>query len=177
MLVAVFIACESKKQDDSATIAKEINDAVLDDRDDEKDADFIVNTIAANYGEVKMAQLALTRSTDTGVKKMATMLENDHNKIIKDLKGYAAKNGITIPLEETDEQKKDITKLAEESDATKFNEKWCDMVEGKHEKTINKFESRLNKTEDLELKNWITATLPALRNHQVMLKNYEERVK
>ncbi|MBL8000151.1 MAG: alkaline phosphatase family protein, partial [Candidatus Kapabacteria bacterium] len=46
------------------------------------------------YGEVKMAQLALTRSTDTGVKKMATMLENDHNKIIKDLKGYAAKNGI-----------------------------------------------------------------------------------
>jgi putative membrane protein len=177
MLVVLFAACVSKKQEDSAEIAKETNDAALDDRDDEKDADFIVNTIAANYCEVKLAQLALGWSNDTGVKEMATMLETDHNRIIIELKGYAAKNGITIPLEETDEQKKDITNLAEESDANKFDEKWCDLLQNKHEKTINKFESRLNKTEDLELKNWITATLPTLRNHQEMLEKHGERLK
>src|SRR5688572_3975347 len=144
MLVLLFTACGSKKQEDSAEIAKETNDAALDDRDDEKDADFIVNTIAANYCEVKLAQLALKRSQDASVKELATMLEADHSQIITDLKGYAAKNGITIPLEETDEQKKDINDLAAESDANKFDEKWCDMLEDKHEKTINKFESRLN---------------------------------
>jgi len=177
LLLILVTACEPKKPQESVDIAKESNDAVLDDRDEEKDADFIVNTIAANYYEVNLAKLALTRSNDTGVKEMATMLQTDHNRIINELKGYAAKNGITVPLEETDEQKKDISNLAEESDANKFDEKWCSMLQDKHEKTINKFESRLNKTEDLELKNWITETLPGLRSHQEMLEKHEERLK
>lgn len=177
MMVVLFMACGSKKQEDSAEIAKESNDAVLEDRDEEKDADFIVNTIAGNYCEVKLAQLAQTRSKDAGVKEIATMLEADHNKIITQLKGYAAENGISVPLEETDEQKKEINDLASESDPDKFDEKWCDMLEDNHKKTINKFESRLNKTEDLELKNWITATLPSLQGHLDMLKKREESIK
>jgi putative membrane protein len=177
LMLILVIACEPKKSDESVDIAKESNDAVLDNRDDEKDADFIVNTIAANYYEVKLAKLAMTRSSDTGVKEMATMLETDHNRIINELKGYAAKNGITVPLEETEEQKNDINDLAAESDTNKFDEKWCDMLQDKHEATVNNFESRLNKTEDVELKNWITATLPALRSHLEMLEKHEERLK
>lgn len=177
LLLILVTACEPKKEEDSAEIAKESNDAVLDNRDDEKDADFIVNTLAANYYEVKLTQLAMTRSGDTGVKDMAAMLETDHNKIITELKGYAAKNGITIPLEETEEQKKDINTLASESDTNKFDEKWCEMLQDKHEATVSNFESRLNKTEDLELKNWINATLPSLKSHLEMLEKHEERIK
>src|SRR6478735_11605455 len=154
LILLLAVACGSKKQEDSAEIAKEANDEAIDDRDEEKDADFIVNTIAGNYCEVKLAQLALTRSNDAGVKEMAKKLEADHTKIITDLKGYAAQNGISIPLEETESDKKDVNDLASESDPNKFDEKWCSMLKNKHEKTINKFESRLNKTEDLNLKNW-----------------------
>jgi putative membrane protein len=177
-LVVLFMACEPKKQEeDSAEIAKESNDAALEDRDDEKDADFIVNTIAANYCEVKLAQLAKNRSKDAGVKEIANMLETDHNKVINQLKGYAAKNGISVPLEETEEHKKDINDLASESDPDKFDEKWCDILEDNHEKTIDKFEKRLNRTEDLELKNWITETLPSLKSHLDMLKKREDAIK
>lgn len=177
ILILFFaVACGSKKQEDSAEIAKEANDEAIEDRDEEKDADFIVNTIASNYCEVKLAQLALTRSNDPGVKKLAKGLEADHSKIITELKGYAAKNGISVPLEETESDKKDINDLASESDANKFDEKWCTMLKNKHEKTINKFESRLNKTEDLELKNWINETLPTINGHLDMLNQHEDRL-
>jgi len=171
-------ACDSsKKGKDSAETAKEENDHALDNRDDEKDADFIVETVAGNYAEIKLAQLALNRSADAGVKQMATKLESDHTKILNDLKAYADKNGIALPTSETDEAKKDIDKLIEEKEVNDFDEKWCDALEDKHEKTINKFESRLDKTEDVELKNWISATLPALRAHLDMLKKHEDRLK
>lgn len=178
MLVALFVGCGPKRNedDDSVEIAKESNDAAIEDRDEEKDADFIVNTIAANYCEVKLAQLAKNRSKDAGVKEIANMLETDHAKIINQLKAYAAENGISVPLEETEEQKKDINDLASESDPDKFDEKWCDMLQDKHEKTIDKFEKRLNKTEDLELKNWITETLPSLKNHLAMIKKREDSI-
>jgi putative membrane protein len=174
LFIVCMAACQpSKKQDDSTEIAKEVNDSTFSDRDDEKDADFIVNTVAGNYAEIKLAQLALNRSSDVKVKEMATKLEADHTKILNELKAYANKHGITVPMEETDDAMKDISSLSEK-DAKDFDEKWCEILEDKHEETINKFESRIDKTEDVELKNWISSTLPGLKGHLDMIKQHEE---
>ncbi|MBA4056260.1 MAG: hypothetical protein C0490_16210 [Marivirga sp.] len=175
LLIAFISACQPKKQEDSADVAKEANDSTFADRDDEKDADFVVNTVAANYAEIKLAQLALNKSDDAKVKELATKLEADHTKILNELKEYANKRGIAVPMEETNEATKDITDLSEK-DAKDFDEKWCEVLEDKHEKTINKFESRIDKTEDVELKNWISATLPDLKSHLEMIKQHEEAV-
>jgi len=169
-LLLLVIACEPNKPKESVEIAKDSNDAVLEDRDEEKDADFIVNVMASNYADVKLAQLALDRSANDGVKMTATMLKADHDKSITELKAYAAKNGITVPLEETDDAKKEYRNLAEEKELDDFNEKWCDKLADNHEDAIKYFERRLDKTEDAELKNWITATLPGLRSHLEMLR-------
>jgi putative membrane protein len=97
--------------------------------------------------------------------------------VITELKGYAAKNGITVPLEESDDAKKDFNKLADEKELADFDEKWCDQVADKHEKAINYFERRLDKTEDPELKSWISSTLPGLKNHLQLLRANEEGLK
>jgi len=175
LLVVFAAACEPKKQEDSAEVAKSVNDATFEDRDEEKDADFVVNAIANNYAEIKLSELALSRSTDTGVKEIATMLQADHTKVLNELKAYAEKRGIAVPEAETDEALKERNSLAEK-EAKDFDEKWCDMLEDNHKKTINKFETRINKTEDMELKNWISATLPGLRGHLEMIKKHEDRV-
>jgi putative membrane protein len=104
------------------------------------------------------------------------MIETDHNRIINELKNYASKNGFAVPTEETREDKDDINKLAEINDANEFDEKWCKMLKNKHESTINKFETRLDNTEDLELKNWITSTLPTLQRHLDEVSQNKERV-
>lgn len=174
-MLIVAVACGTKKQEDSTEVAKEANDEVLTDRDDEKDADFVVNTLASNYAEVKLAQLALNKSNDESIKDMARMLETDHNRAISELRAYADKNGISVPTEETADDKEDIRDLAEENKLDKFNEKWCDELVDRHQKTINKFEARLNRSEDMELKNWVTATLPTLKSHLEMLEQHDDK--
>ncbi len=176
-LLILVVACESNKPKESVAIAKDANDDVIDDRDEEKDADFIVNVMAGNYADVNMAQLALTRSTNAEVKKTATLLKAHHEKAITELKGYAAKNGISVPLEESDDAKKEYNNLADEKELNDFDEKWVDQVADKHEKAINYFERRLDKTEDPELKNWISSTLPGLRSHLELLRANEEGLK
>jgi putative membrane protein len=172
VLIFAMTACDTKK-DDSAEIAEEQNEEKIEDRDLEKDADFVVNTVASNYAEIKLAQLAKDKATDAKVKEMANMLEKDHSRILDELKAYANKHGISVPLEETTEEAKDYNNLAEKTGGD-FDEKWCETLEDKHEKSINKFEARLDKTEDPELKDWITATLPGLRTHLEMLKERDD---
>lgn len=178
MAIALFTACQPAKNqnDDTVEVAKDQNDEALDNRDEEKDADFIVNAVAANLAEIKLAQLALTKSTDVGVKKMAAMLEIDHTKVLKELQGYATKKGISIPVAETNDATEDRNDLAEK-DGKEFNEKWCSLLKDKHEKTINMFEKRIDKTEDMELKDWVATTLPGLKKHLEMLEEHEDRTK
>lgn len=178
VLIVCVTACGPKKmqEEDSAEVAKEANDSTLTDRDEEKDADFVVNTVASNYAEIKLAQLARNKSADTKVKELATKIEEDHTKILNELKSYADKHGIVVPMEETEDATTEMNNLAEK-DAGDFDEKWCEMLEDNHQETINKFESRIDKTEDVELKNWISSTLPALKGHQEMLKQHEESMK
>jgi len=176
-LLVLVTACEPNKPKENVEVAKDVNDAVLDDRDKEKDADFIVNAVAGNYAEIKLAELALSRSANADVKKTATKLIAHHTQILTELKGYAALNGITVPVEETDEAKKDYNNLAEEKELNDFDEKWCDKLADNHDETINSFERTLNKTEDAELKNWITSTLPGLRSHVKLLRDNEIALK
>lgn len=174
----VFVtACEtSKKTDDSVEQAKEINDAVLQDRGDEKDADFVVNTMAASYAEVEIARLAINRSADNEVISIAKKLEADHTEILGALKSYAVTKEIEIPLAETDEQKQERNKLAEK-DAANFDEELCEVWMEDHKEAVNDFEKRIEKTEDPELKSWISNTLPTLKSNVEMLKSHDDKKK
>jgi putative membrane protein len=172
VLVLLVAACGPKRED-STEVAEEQNEEKFEDRDLEKDADFVVNTVASNHEEIKLAKLAKEKATDAKVKEMADKLEKDHARILEELTAYANKKGISVPLEESTEAQKDYSQLAEKTGGD-FDEKWCETLEDKHEKTINNFERRLDKTEDPELKDWITATLPGLRTHLEMLKEHDD---
>ncbi len=102
------------------------------------------------------------------------MVKKDHTRLLADLKAYATKKGMAIPNDETSGAAKDLDFLAG-SDGKRFDEKWCDALIDKHEKSINKFERRRDKTEDVELKNWIDSALPALKSHLEILKKHEEK--
>lgn len=169
------IACEpAKKADDSVEVAKETNDENFEDRDLEKDADFVVNTLAANYAEIELAKLAQQRSVDEDIKAIARQLEADHTAIVQELTSYAERNGIEVPVAESEEHRDKRTKLAEK-DADDFDEELCKMLVDNHEKSIDNFEKREDKTEDTELKSWISKTLPTLKSHLNSLKAHEER--
>jgi putative membrane protein len=177
LVILFFVACQpSKKQEDGTEIAKELNDETFEDTDDKDDADFIVNAITANFAEIKLAQLASNKSTDILVTNLAKMLETDHTKVLQELQAYATQKGIAAPTTETNEAAADLAALAQE-DSKDFDKKWCDKLKASHKKSIRKFESRINKTEDTELRNLISAVLPSLKIHLDMIEKEYDRLK
>lgn len=171
-------ACTPKdKAADSNEVAEEANEEKFDDKKDEKDAEFVAEVVASNYGEIELAKLASTRSDNAQVKEIAKMLEADHSKLLTELQAFAGTKAITVPTEPKDDAKKKIEDLTKEEDIKDFNKEWCKEMADKHEKTIEKFEDRAEKTEDADLKIWITQTLPHLRTHLDKVKACEESLK
>lgn len=172
--LAGLLACNEAKREndtdvandneDSKEQADEANDEKFEDNDAESDADFVSATVASNYGEIKFAQLATTKSTNAEVKKIANMLVTDHTKTLGELKTLAQAKAISIPVEEDDQARRKTDNFSDEA-GTDFDKKWCKEMVDRHEETIDKFEKRSKKTEDAELKAWIDKTLPALKHH------------
>lgn len=174
----VMASCTPKdKAADSNEVAEEANEEKFDDKKDEKDAEFVSEVVASNYAEIELARLASTRSDNAQVKEVAKMLEEDHNKLLTELQAFAGTKAISVPSEPKDDAKKKIEDLTKEEDIKDFNKEWCKEMADKHEKTIEKFEDRAEKTEDADLKIWITQTLPHLRTHLDKVKACEESLK
>jgi len=170
----IAISCGKKESTDTNEIAKESNDEKFDDRKEEKDADFIAETVAANYAEINLAKLAAEKSDNSQIKETAQMLEKDHSKLLQDLQTFASLKAISVPNEEKEEAKKKIEDLTKEDDIKDFNKEWCKTMVDKHEQTIKNFESRLDKTQDADLKILIDQTLPQLRAHLDKVKACEQ---
>jgi putative membrane protein len=171
-LVAIASSCNDARREqdqDSNEVAEEANDEKFEDKDAEKDADWVAEVVAANYAEIKMAQLASQRSSNAEVKNIAKMLEADHTKALNELKSLAQTKAITVPVEEKDDAKKDLEKMRSE-DAKDFDSKWLNKMEDEHEKDIKKFENESEKSKDAELKSWAEKTLPHLRMHLEKVK-------
>jgi putative membrane protein len=176
LAAVLMLSCTPRHDnDDSAGIAKDANKEGFDTREQEKNANFIVDAVANSYAEVRMAQLAQNRSDNNEVKEVAVMLEKDHAKMLTQLKGFAGTKGISIPTEENEQAKKKLNDMSGEQ-GTKFDQKWCKELVSKHEKTIQDFEDMWEKTEDDDLKDLINETLPDLRTHLVKLSSCREKL-
>lgn len=167
-----------ERAENSEEIAEEANEDKFDDNKDVKnDADFVAEQVAANYAELKLAQLASEKSSVAEIKKVAKMLESEHSKKLDELQKLASAKSITVPVEADKESIKAVEDLRDEKDPENFNEEWCKEMVDKHEKTIEVYEDKLESTEDPELKSWISQTLPGLRTHLDQLKACHEKLK
>jgi len=170
------VSCGPKQNTDSNEAAEEANEDKFQTRTAEKDADFVMETVAANYAEIELAQLAAEKSNDTEIKQVAQFLENEHTKVLAELKDVAGKRVISIPSTADDAARRKIEDLTKEDDAKDFNKQWCKEMIDKHEASIEKFEKQLKETEDEQLKGWITQTLPHLREHLDRIKACHDRL-
>jgi putative membrane protein len=170
------VSCGPKQNTDSNEAAEEANEDKFQSRATEKDADFVTEAVASNYAEIELAQLAVQKSNDTEIKQVAQFLENEHTKVLAELKDVAGKRVISIPSSEDDAAKRKIEDLTKEDDVKDFNKQWCKEMIDKHESSIEKFETRMKETEDEELKNWISQTLPHLREHLDRIKACHDRL-
>lgn len=169
-MVITIASCQQQQRGESSVeIAERANDSTFTNKDDEKDADFVVSAVARNYGDIKIAQLAHNKSVDDRVKNMATDLQVAHTTFLKELKAYANANGIAVPLEEAEADSKSLTQL-EEYTVSEFDKHWVSTMKDRHEKSIRLMERKMKNTEDPKLKEWISQTLPTVKGHLTALQ-------
>ncbi|HEY3404678.1 MAG TPA: DUF4142 domain-containing protein [Ohtaekwangia sp.] len=170
------LSCGPKQNTDSNEAAEEANEDKFQSRTTEKDADFVAEAVASNYAEIELAQLATQKSNDAEIKQVAQFLENEHTKVLTELKDVAGKRVISIPSNADDGARRKIEDLTKEEDVKDFNKQWCKEMIDKHEASIEKFETQMKETEDEELKSWISQTLPHLREHLDRVKACHDRI-
>jgi putative membrane protein len=173
LVFAGFISCEPAKKNDSNKVAEEKNDEKFDTRTGEKEAEFVTDVIADNYAEIKLAELASTKSSNKEVQEFAQTLVNDHTNALTEFQDLAGQKGITVPVEEREAAKEKVNDLAKEG-APDFDKKWCDAVADNHKKIIRLYEIMQEKSEDPQLKEVINKTLPDLRAHLDKLNTIEK---
>ena len=173
IVLAGFVSCNSSK-DESKAQAEDANEQKFD-KAAEKDAQFVVDQVAGNYAEVKMAQLAQQKSTNTEIKSIAAMLESDHTAVLNDLKSFATKKNISVPAEESQDAKDKIQTLNDTQPAA-FDKKWCDELMAKHEKGIKTYEDASTSLEDPELKSWAANLVPKLKMHHEKLEACQKKL-
>lgn len=156
---------DNKKPEDTKKVAEEHNEAKFDDnKNKEKDAQFLVNAAEINLEEIKLGQLAQQKSTMTDVKALGKMMETEHAKVLKDLTALAGKKSITLPAAATNDAQDAYKKLSEKA-GTKFDKEYCDMMVDGHKDAISKFEKASTDATDMDIKQWAASMLPALRTH------------
>lgn len=176
VIIAIVASCDQpRNHENSQKIAKKANNEHFETKSSEKEAQFVVETISENFGDVKFAQLAIDRTENAEIRKLAGDVETDHNQLIKELKGFANMRGISIPLEENAKTRKKLNTL-ESAEQSVFDRKWCKELTSRHEKMIEQLEYMWEKTNDTELKEWINSALPDLRNNLVKLNTCHEKL-
>ncbi|MEN5055546.1 DUF4142 domain-containing protein [Sphingobacterium kitahiroshimense] len=140
--------------------------ALLAFKQQNADQEFITKAYMSNQYEIAVAQLASEKSNNDAVKTYASMLVDDHQKLISDLQKMSGALGMTLTdgLDADHQKKLDMVKG---SDSTSFDQTFKDDAIASHQQAIDLFEkaSSNDQIKDTALKNWIIATLPSLKAH------------
>lgn len=173
LLVSFCTARES--QVDSKNVADEKNREKFTTKEAKTDARFVTDVVAAGLAQVRLADLAIEKTRDEEMKRVAQHFKNDYAMLLADVTKYAADRVITIPLTEPEKERERIQKLG--SETQQFNKKWCEEVRLLSKQSIESFEKNSKKVSDPALREWIAATLPRLRKNLDLVSACHNRIK
>jgi putative membrane protein len=169
-------ACSGNKTEDSAEVAEEQNEDMIDDRKSEKDAEFLVEASGINLEEIKLGELAQERGTLADVKDLGKMMVKEHKQAQDELQKLADSKSIIIPVTLTEDGQDAFDKLNSKT-GKDFDKEYCDMMVKGHEKAIDKFEKAASDGNDADVRNWASSMLPGLQGHLDHAKMCQEKSK
>jgi putative membrane protein len=138
---------------------------------DTKSADktFIKDSSEGSLAEVNYAKLALQKSQDTNVRKFAQQMITDHEKLISDMKPFAAKYDVKpsgTPI--MDHAKYQELKM---KSGTDFDRAYVEAMVKDHNDDLQKFINEENSTADPELKATVAKGEKVVLEHTQMIDN------
>ena len=90
-------SCNSNKTEDTKEVAEDSNDEKYKEKDNEKDAQFLVNAAELSMEEVSLGKLAQQKSSLSYIKELGKMMEEDHTQYLAAVTALAQTKSITLP--------------------------------------------------------------------------------
>jgi putative membrane protein len=164
---------DAREQNNDGVVVEDQNEVKFVNNNQENDAQFLVKAAEINLKEIQLGQLAQQKGGSAQVKELGKMMEDAHTKSLNDLTALAKSKMITIPSSSTDNAQDAYKELNEKSD-NDFDKAYVDLMVSEHKDAIEAFEDASTDSNDSDIKNWATVSLPGLRshlNHSVDLQN------
>lgn len=156
-------ACNDTKNNDSADVAEEQNEARMGDAM-EDDAEFAVDAADGGMFEVQLGELAQKNGSAAQVKQFGQMMASDHGKANEELKALAQQKNITLPTSLSSDKQRKYDELAKKTGAD-FDKAYMDLMVKDHKEDIEEFREMSQEGKDAELKTWATSKVPTLEMH------------
>lgn len=185
----MFMACGNNPQNDSKEAADSINEAKVEQTQSEpentattgtavseEDAKFAVAAADGGMMEVELGKLAQTKAVGQQVKDFGAMMVDDHAKANEALMALAQKKNITLPAVIGKDNQQMIDDMAKKT-GKDFDKAYVKAMVKDHKKDIELFEDALNKVQDVDIKQFITATLPTLKKHMGHIETLDKNSK
>ncbi len=164
VLLYAMSSCKNKTPDPEAQ-ANKSNEAVFDNKAQEKDAEFMVKAAEINLEEIILGKLAQQKGASSHVVALGKLMQEQHQKSMDELTALAKTKMITIPTTATNDINEAYTKLNKKTSGNEFDKAYADMMVEGHEGAIRLFEGASTDCQDANIKSWAASKLPELRVH------------
>ncbi len=141
------------------------------------DQKFMMMAAKGGMCEIEMARLALQKSSNESVKQFAQKMIDDHTMAGDQLKQLASMKGVTLPMEADAKQMAMMTKMQGMSGMA-FDMMYIKMAGVKDHQDMEKlFMKESMNGKDMDAKAWAAKTLPVVRMHLQMAREWTMKMK
>lgn len=131
---------------------------------------FLTKVSGSQEAEIAFGRMAADRAESATVKQFGQRMIADHQKAAMEVKQLALKQGIYLPgpaLPEEKEQAEIFVQLG----GKEFDRAYIGYMLKEHMKDVAEFEHTGKQLKDPNVKQWVTATLPILKEHLTIAEN------
>ena len=135
------------------------------------DSAFILDVATDNIAEVRLGRLAADKAANASVKEFGQRMVTEHTNMQKQLLDIASKQGIRLYDELSRSGRADAERVKEEVDrleklrGAEFDRNYMTLMIQNHQNAVSKFQSQGRFAQSAEVRNLVTASLPALQQH------------
>jgi putative membrane protein len=141
-----------------------------------QDRDFIDKAGRAGLAEVQLSLAAEQRLANPELKGFAVRMQTDHGKANAELVNIAKAKGVLPPSEPDDAHRELRTKLGQLT-GNELERRYVECMLKDHEEAVALFENQVARGQDPDLKKFAQDTLPTVRHHLEMVRNFDPKQK
>jgi putative membrane protein len=128
--------------------------------------DFVTKASIANEFEIESSQVALEKSHNGKVKKLAQRMIDDHTQTSEKLgEVLAVSNSKAQPADGLDDKHEALLETLENTPDSDFDSKYLSIQADAHKKAVKLFGDYAQHGKEAEIKDFASQTLPTLQDH------------